>query len=105
MPIHIGKKIKEVLDQRGMSISEFGRRIHKSRENIYSIFKRRTIDSGLLYLIGETLEHDFFKYYSDGQHDGKGSADSKELERLKKENMLLMEINTLLKSKGYPPSH
>jgi len=64
MAIHIGQVIKEALKRRGMTVSEFGRRIHKSRENVYSIFKRITIDTGLLYDISEVLEQDFFLLYS-----------------------------------------
>ena len=37
MPIHIGEKIKEVFDKKGISKSEFGR-INFSRENMYGIF-------------------------------------------------------------------
>jgi transcriptional regulator with XRE-family HTH domain len=63
MPIHIGQKIKGVVEKRGMTVSEFGRRINKSRENIYSIFKRKSIDTTLLEKISEVLEHNFFQYH------------------------------------------
>lgn len=62
--IHIGSSIKEVFEGKGMTISEFGRRINKSRENIYSIFRRKTIDTGLLIDISGALDHDFFQYYT-----------------------------------------
>jgi transcriptional regulator with XRE-family HTH domain len=44
--IHIGNQIKSVLESRGLSVTEFAKRINKSRENIYSIFTRKTIDTG-----------------------------------------------------------
>lgn len=81
--LNIGNKIKQVFDKKGMTVSEFGRRINKSRENVYSIFKRKTIDTGLLSKIGEVLEFDFFQYYT-----GLG----KEVEKLKKENTFLKEL-------------
>lgn len=46
-----------------MTVSEFGRRINKSRENIYSIYSRKSIDTALLQKISEVLEHNFFQYH------------------------------------------
>lgn len=63
MPIHIGQKIKVIVEKRGITVSEFGRRINKSRENVYSIFKRKSIDTTLLESISEVLEHNFFQYH------------------------------------------
>lgn len=66
-----------------MSISEFGRRINQSRVNVYSIFKRKSIDTGLLAKIGQVLEHDFFLYYT---------PVAEENEQLKKEIEFLKRI-------------
>ena len=46
--IHIGQQVKLVLETRGITVTEFAKRINKSRENIYSIFTRKSIDTGLL---------------------------------------------------------
>jgi len=83
MTIHIGNKIKQIFTKKGMTISEFGRRINKSRENVYSIFNRKTIDTGLLQKISDVLEYDFFQYYTPLKD---------EVLKLKKENALLKEI-------------
>jgi transcriptional regulator with XRE-family HTH domain len=91
--IHIGKKIKEVFEKKGFTVTEFARRINKSRENIYGIFKRKTIDTGLLLTISKVLDHDFFKYYISGKEE------ILEIERLTSENKLLKELNKLLKEK------
>jgi transcriptional regulator with XRE-family HTH domain len=64
----IGVQIREVVEKRGMTVTEFAKRINKSRENAYSIFSRKTIDTGLLKLISEVLEFDFFKQYSSDYH-------------------------------------
>ncbi len=90
MAIHIGRKIKQVFEKKGMTISEFGRRIHKSRENIYSIFKRKSIDTALLESISKVLEHDFFSYYTSLQ---------KELQKLKEENKMQKRIIELMEKK------
>lgn len=90
MTIHIGNKIKAVVSKKGMTVSEFGRRINKSRENVYSIFKRKSIDTGLLTTIGNVLEYDFFQYYTNL---------NTEIIKLKEENNTLKELVKLLQSK------
>lgn len=89
--VNIGAKIKQVVDDRGISTSEFARRINKSRENVYDIFKRETIDTGLLTAIGEVLEHDFFQYYSRPILEDY----ERKIEALIEENSLLKEIQRL----------
>jgi hypothetical protein len=62
--IHIGHKIKEVLDQSRYSITEFAALINRSRTVAYNIFERDTLDTGLLQQISKVLEHNFFRYLS-----------------------------------------
>lgn len=90
MIIHIGNKIKSIVNKKGMTVSEFSRRINKSRENVYSIFKRKTIDTGLLATISKVLEYDFFKYYT---------LLFSEFQKLKDENQTLKEMVKFLQSK------
>lgn len=61
--IHIGKKIQEVLKQTRYKKTEFADMINISRTVVYDIFKRETIDTGLLKKISKVLNHDFFSYY------------------------------------------
>lgn len=93
--IHIGNEIKSVFEKRGLTITEFSKRINKSRENVYSIFNRKTIDTGLLLSISNVLEFDFFSIYVSSINPTKDS----ELDRLRNEIEYLKEINLLLKSK------
>ncbi|MDP1747566.1 MAG: helix-turn-helix domain-containing protein [Bacteroidota bacterium] len=90
MIIHIGIKIKSIVNKKGMTVSEFSRRINKSRENVYSIFKRKTIDTGLLATISKVLEYDFFQYYTSLFSD---------FQKLKDENNTLKEMVKFLQSK------
>jgi hypothetical protein len=62
--IHIGQQMKLVLETKGLTVTEFAKRINKSRENVYSIFTRKSIDTGLLSKISEVLEYDFYKSLS-----------------------------------------
>ncbi len=62
--VHIGNIIKERFDEQGYPVSWFAKQLCCDRTNIYSIFKRESIDSALLVKISIILNHDFFKYYS-----------------------------------------
>lgn len=61
--MHIGKKIQEVTNERGMQITELGRRIGKTSQAIYDIFKRDSISTDLLQSLGTALNYDFFQEY------------------------------------------
>ncbi len=63
--IHIGSIIKEKFDELGLPVSWFAKELCCDRTNVYSIFKRESIDTSLLVKISLILNHDFFKYYSD----------------------------------------
>ena len=43
MEQHIGAQIREIVEKRGMTVTEFAKRINKSRENAYSIFSRKML--------------------------------------------------------------
>ncbi|MEY2651596.1 MAG: hypothetical protein RLZZ321_689, partial [Bacteroidota bacterium] len=43
--MHIGREIKRVLDDSDLSVTEFARKINKSRGNVYSILTRSSIDT------------------------------------------------------------
>lgn len=119
LSLHIGKLIRKHLEEVGMTKSEFARRLHTSPQNIYGIFKRKSIDTNLLKNISIILNYDFFQYYASGalfvSEDrapyGKGSVITaldlqKDMEKLKKdyesvktENAYLKEIVQLMKDK------
>lgn len=92
LEIHIGQRIKEVFDTKGITVTEFARRINKSRENIYSIFSRKTIDTGLLLIISKVLDFDFFELFSRNNY-----VLNEEVQKLQEENRLLKDYNTLLR--------
>ena len=119
LSLHIGKLIRKHLEELGMTKSEFARRLDTSPQNIYGIFKRKSIDTELLKNISSILNYDFFQYYASGalfvSEDrapyGKGSVISaldlqREMEKLKKdyetvktENNYLKEIVQLMRDK------
>ena len=58
--LHIGNRIKEVMKQQGRTVSWMAFQIHCERTNVYNIYKRKTIDTGLLVQISLILGHYFF---------------------------------------------
>lgn len=62
--IHIGSIIKGKFEELGLPVSWFAKELCCDRTNVYSIFKRESIDTSLLVKISLILNHDFFLYYS-----------------------------------------
>ncbi len=51
--------------KQGISVSAFAKRINRSRNVVYDIFERESIDTSLLNKIGLILKTDFFSFYSE----------------------------------------
>lgn len=119
--IHIGSKIKEIVKQRGITTVEFAEHINYSRRNVYSIFKKESIDTDLLVRISEFLEYNFFEEYTSYvkaiyniedktslvneswdnmmEYKKENTLYKKQVEELSKEVSYLKEINALLRKK------
>jgi hypothetical protein len=98
--LHIGKQIRQHLEEKGMTKSEFSRRINTSPQNIYGIFRRKSIDTNLLQTISQVLEFDFFQYYTSGMagdpQSDKPTKDFRTMQQLLQENESLKKENTIL---------
>lgn len=81
--------------------TELGRMIKTSKQNIYSIFERESIDTLLLQKLGKALEFDFFIYYASGS--GNSTAEPigfyKVKKTLQEENAALLKDNKELREK------
>ena len=62
--IHIGSIISSKIVESGINRSELARRINKSRQNIDSIVKRKSLDVDLLISISKALSFNFLDIYS-----------------------------------------
>jgi hypothetical protein len=62
--INIGKLIEKEMKRQGVSHGELGRRIFKSRTNVYNILQRREMDTVLLRRISRALKTNFFALYA-----------------------------------------
>lgn len=62
--MHIGERIKQVLEERSKPVTWLAKEINCERTNVYNIFSRKDISTGLLQRISVILNHDFFKELS-----------------------------------------
>jgi transcriptional regulator with XRE-family HTH domain len=110
--VEIGEKIKEVFDNRNMKLTEFADELGTVRQNVYRIFKKRHVDTGLLLKISQVLNHNFFQYYVEPPEDPgseKGNVEAikneasgyvQQLELSRKEIDYLRKIIKLMEDKA-----
>jgi len=104
MAIHIGKKIKEEVYKQRISITTFAKRISRSRNVVYDIFERESVDTQLLNKIGKVLSCDFFSMYSaqkeytqDGMRSFYVREPAAQYDKTSEELSLLQQQNQILK--------
>jgi hypothetical protein len=64
MNLHIGSEIKRVLEEKGITPEWLATQINTSRRNMYDIFSREEISTGMLTAISAALNFDFFTLFS-----------------------------------------
>lgn len=62
--IHIGHLIEEQLKKDERSVSWLARQIHCTRNHVYKIFRKSSIDCALLLRISKAMQFNFFQYYA-----------------------------------------
>ncbi len=111
MKVDIGYKIKEVFDARNMKLTDFAEELGTVRQNVYRIFKKSELDTGLLKRISDVLSHNFFQYYvptNDSSYSKEAieqmivesSTCKQELEMAQKEITYLRKIIKLMEEKS-----
>ena len=109
--VEIGEKIREVFENRNMKLTEFADELGTVRQNVYRIFKKRHVDTGLLLKISQVLGFNFFQYYVPGAHGSDGGQSGEEsstvvmevqrqLELSRKEIEYLRRIISLMEEKA-----
>lgn len=67
--IHIGRLIRQRLDETGMSYSEFATSLCCQRHSLYYMFEQKSIDVEKLARISRILDYDFLRLYSSGPEE------------------------------------
>lgn len=105
--VEIGQKIKEVFEDRNMKLTDFADELGTVRQNVYRIFKKRHVDTGLLLKISQVLGYNFFQYYVPAPNNQIADAAvvpdveiQKQLELFRKEIDYLRRIISLMEEKA-----
>ena len=61
----IGERIKQELKRQGKTSVWLAKQLGCHRTNIYKVYGRTSIDTGMLLHISKLLNYDFFKLYSE----------------------------------------
>ena len=113
--MHIGEKIKERAKELRFGPTELAKAINTTKQNIYGIFKRESIDTALLTKLSKALNYDFFTFYINPKLPPNNDSNSKkakayavsddseqvknQLMDLKEKYELLKKVNTWLEEK------
>lgn len=103
--VHIGQEIKKKAKELRIGPTELARLINVSKQNVYHIFERKSVDIELLKTISTALNHDFFQLlYIDEHEENKLAAQEKviieqaeKIKRLESANLELVEMIAELK--------
>ena len=68
--IHIGRLIQEQLKTDQRSVSWLSKQIPCTRNHLYKIFRKASIDSALLLRISQAMQFNFFQYYAEAFKQG-----------------------------------
>ena len=120
MALNIGEKIRLRAKQLRIGPTELGKLINTSKQNVYSLYQRKSVDAETLRKLSAALEYDFFEYYrmpdetikvlENDQKYEKGNSKlislrdyqklKLEYENLKEKYEMLKKINSLLEKKS-----
>ena len=63
--INIGQEIKKKKEQLGLKTTELANEANIDRRQAYRIYKKKSVDTDVLYDLSIQLNYDFFKLYSE----------------------------------------
>ena len=69
--IHIGKQIRQKMEERQITVVWLAKHLSCSRTNIYKIFEKHSVDTDILAKISIILEFDFLSLYSEAMKGNK----------------------------------
>lgn len=77
--IHIGSIIEQEMRRQGHTATWFAQELYCNRQNVYNIFKRKSIDTDLLMRISLVLHCNFFERFVQGYELEKEGVQEEEL--------------------------
>ena len=117
MSVNIGEKIKQRAKELRIGPTELGVLLNTSKQNIYSIYKRKSLDAETILKLSVALKYDFFDYFKITQSENLSEITENntpennlvsynefiklknDYEHLKEKYELLKKVNQLLERK------
>lgn len=93
MKVHIGQEIEKKIQERGITMAEFARRLNTVPRNAYSILKKEDLKTDQLQTISNILDYNFFQYYAEPTADLTQAAEAMAQYKL---NVESISINVML---------
>ena len=87
--IHIGKEIRMRVKRKGIKAETLAKLLNVSIPNIYKIYERQSMDTGLLSRICQVVDYNFFTLYA---KEYRTEQESDAFELCQKENSMLRNI-------------
>ncbi len=87
--IHIGKEIRMRVKRKGIKAVTLAKLLNVSIPNIYKIYERPSMDTGLLSRICQVVDYNFFTLYA---KEYRTEQESDAFELCQKENSMLRNI-------------
>jgi hypothetical protein len=90
--MHVGKRIKERAEELQIAAPTLAKMVQTTKQNMYSVFKRESVDTELLTRIGKALKFNFFAWLADNEdlgtfeEQGQYGISQKEISKIKEEN-------------------
>ena len=100
--IDIGPLIKEIVEKRKMTVTDFSLQCGFPREYAYTIFKQKSIDTYLLCVISNVLNHNFLLEYFEEKPINRQiliiSADDQNIDQIKADllndkSLIIIKVN------------
>ncbi len=63
--MHIGKLIKQKVEERHKTVVWLARELSCHRSNVYKIYEKSSIDTDVLLRLSRILDYDFFSLYTE----------------------------------------
>lgn len=75
--IEIGKRIKEVIAEKKVTVTWVATQVPCERTNLYNVFKRRDISMSLLWKLSDILDYNFIQELANQYENSKPKKKSK----------------------------
>ena len=99
--LHIGQEIQRKAKEIKVSAAELAEKINTTKQNVYLLFKRKSIDTDQLEMISKALGYDFFDLYKNQEREHNARVNSEKIileqnQKIKDYEVTIRNLNMLV---------